>query len=73
MSKTPQCGHIFNPGTVINYIIIIAANLIIDELFYGIVVTDINLVKVEGIVDVSPHVVMVLYMVLETLEQEVNW
>ena len=33
----------------------------------GIVVTGVNLIKVDGVVDVGPHAVIVLHMVVKPL------
>ena len=40
---------------------------VIDIFFNGIVVGDINLVQVDGIEDVSPHVVVFTYVPQKTL------
>ena len=38
-----------------------------NKLFNGIVITDIDLVQIDGVVDVVPHVVVMLYMVVKAL------
>ena len=38
-----------------------------DKLFNGIVITDIDLVQIDGVVDVVPHVVVILHMVVKAL------
>ena len=46
--------------------------LLIDELLNSIVVTDINCVKIDGVVDVGPHVVVMHHMVVESLRRRIK-
>ena len=39
-----------------------------NELLNGIVITDIDLVQIDGVVDVVPHVVVILHMVVKALD-----
>jgi len=40
---------------------------VVDKALNGIVITDVNLVQVDGEVDVVPHAVVVLHMVIKSL------
>ena len=42
--------------------------LFVDIFFNSIVIGDIDLVEVDGVVDVGPHVVVLLHMLLKTLQ-----
>ncbi len=42
------------------------------KLLDGIVVTDVDLIKVYRVVDVVPHVVVVLHMVIKTLQTNIG-
>jgi len=42
-------------------------NHVVDKAFDGIVVTDVNVIQIDGEVDVVPHIVVILHMVIKSL------
>ena len=44
--------------------------LFVDIFLNGIVIGDINLVQVDGIENVGPHVMVILYVLLKTLQEK---
>ena len=48
------------------------AYLLIDVFLNGIVVVGIHLIKVDGVIDVCPHIVVFFDVVLKTLQHRVQ-
>ncbi len=46
-------------------------HLFVHIFFYGVVVGDVDLVQVYGIIDVSPHVMIIVHMFNKSLQEEV--
>ena len=57
--------------TVLNIVYIILANHLVHIMLNGIAITGINLVQVDRVVDVGPHVVLMLHMVFKSLWKKV--